>query len=305
MKMNNIYPGPVKVSVGLSVFNEANNIAGVLHGILNQKQEGWELAEICVYNDGSTDDTVREARRVKSPLIKVIDDGKRKGKTHRLSQMFKEFNGDILTMFDGDISFVGRDVITHLVDSFNAPKVMLVGGNSTPFPPKSFFQKCVQTTFDVFYRSRKYIKGGNNIFGCTGSILAIRKHLARQIKLPEIINEDAYVYLYCISNGFKFAYQDKAIVLYKLPTNVRDYLRQAFRSHPEAVEIELRKYFGDLVDREFARPFKFYLKSIVITFLLNPLEVISMVVIHILCKPFYSIISSRYKLSWFTASSTH
>ncbi|MEN9328011.1 MAG: glycosyltransferase [Chitinophagales bacterium] len=304
--MKNLTPQKIiRVSVGLSLFNEANNIAGVLRGILSQKPHGWELNEILLYNDGSTDATIQEIKKVKSPLIKLINDGNRKGKTFRLSQMFQDFSGDLLLMFDGDISFVGTDVITRMAESFDDPKVMLVGGNSTPFPPRNFFQKCVNTTFDVFYRSRKYIKDGNNIFGCTGSILGIRNILAKKITLPEIINEDAYIYLYCMSTGYAFAYQDNAKVLYMLPTNLRDYLRQAFRSHPEAVEIELKKYFGELVDKEFHRPLKFYVKSVLITFLKHPVEVISMVVIHMLCKPFYSIISSRYKLSWFTATSTH
>ncbi len=295
----------IRVSVGLSLFNEANNIAGVLRDILEQEQKGWELVEILLYNDGSTDATVTEIQKVKNPCIKLINDGERKGKTYRLSQMFREFKGELLMMFDGDISFVGTGVITDMVSSFADPKVMLVGGNSTPFPPKSFFQKCVYTTFDVFYRSRKFIKEGNNIFGCTGSILAVRDTLAKNISLPEIINEDAYIYLSCLSKGYRFAYQDNAKVLYKLPTHLRDYLKQAFRSHPEAVEIELRKYFGELVDKEFERPLKFYAKSVFLVFMSHPLEVISMVVIHTLCKPFYSVISSRYKLSWFTASSTH
>lgn len=295
----------VKVSVGMPVFNEANNIANVLRDILSQKQQGWELAEILVYNDGSNDGTADAARTVHDARIRVVDDKQRKGKTHRLSQMFAEFTGDILVMFDGDIKLVGDDVVTRMVESFEDEEVMVVGGNSTPFPPTSFFQRCVYTTFSVFYRSRKYVHGGNNIFGCTGSILAVRKSLAKTISLPSIINEDAYIYLHCISNNHKFAYQDNAVVMYKLPLHLKDYLRQAFRSHPEAVEIELRKYFGDLVDKEFSRPFKFYALSVLITFLTHPIEVISMVAIHVLCKPFYGFISSRYKLSWFTAASTH
>ena len=192
-----------------------------------------------------------------------------------------------------------------MVESFTDKRVMLVGGNSTPFHPITFFQKSVYSTFLVFYRSRKFIKGGNNIFGCTGSILGIRKELAKKIDLPNVINEDAYIYLYCISNKYKFSYQDKAVVFYKLPTILRDYLRQAFRSHPEAVTIELKKYFGALVDKEFHRPFKFYFASIFMTFMENPLEVLYISAVNLLCKPFYKTISGRYKLSWFTASSTH
>lgn len=294
-----------QVSVGIAAYNEEKNIRRVLQDILTQKKDGWQLKEILVYDDGSSDDTAREIRAVRSAKIKLIHDAHRRGKTFRLAQMFKAFEGDVLVMFDGDIQFSDGNVITNLVEPFKNIMVMLVGGNSTPFPPVSFFQRCVYSTFDVFYRSRNSINNGNNIFGCTGSILAIRKHLARTVELPDIMNEDAYIYLFCIRKHFLFRYRDNAVIYYTLPSHLKDYLRQAFRSHPEAVEVELRTHFGDLVDREFARPLKFYLYSVFLTFLRKPLEVITISLIHIVCKPFYSHISSRYKLSWFTASSTH
>src|SRR3989344_8805313 len=209
-KMKNI-----KVSVGLSVFNEGNNIANVIHDILHQKQEGWKLMEVLVFDDGSNDSTVKKAKGINNRLLKIVEDGTKKGKTHRLSQMFKTFKGEVLVMFDGDVRLVGENVITKLVESFNDPFTMLVGGNSQPFSPKNFFQRAVYTTFSVFYRSRIMVRGGNNIFGCTGSILAIRNTLARKIMMPSVINEDAYIYLYCLNEKYKFSYQDKARVMYK------------------------------------------------------------------------------------------
>ena len=295
----------IKVSVGLSVFNEGNNIANVIRDILHQKQEGWKLMEVLVFDDGSNDSTVKKAKGINNRLLKIVEDGTKKGKTHRLSQMFKTFKGEVLVMFDGDVRLVGENVITKLVESFNDPFTMLVGGNSQPFSPKNFFQRAVYTTFSVFYRSRIMVRGGNNIFGCTGSILAIRNTLARKIMMPSVINEDAYIYLYCLNEKYKFSYQDKARVMYKLPSNLGDYIRQAFRSHPEAVGIELKKYFGSRVDRELQRPMSFYLKSVLITMWTQPFEVLFISFINILCRPFYGIISSRYKLSWFTAASTH
>ncbi len=294
-----------RISVGIAAYNEEKNVRRILKDILAQRNDEWQLKEILVYDDGSSDNTANEIRAVKSAKIKLIHDSHRRGKTFRLSQMFKTFQGDVLVMFDGDIEFADINVITNLVKAFQDQRIMLAGGNSTPRPPASFFQRCVYTTFAVFYRSRKMIRGGNNIFGCTGSILAIRKYLARTISLPDIINEDAYIYLHCIQNGYLFKYQDSAVIHYALPSNLKDYLRQAFRSHPEAVDVELKKYFGNLVEKEFARPVRFYIYSVFLTFIRMPVEVIAISLIHILCKPFYKIVTSRYKLGWFTAASTH
>lgn len=295
----------LNVSVGVSAYNEQNNIKNVLNDILAQIKSGWNLKEILIYSDGSKDATISEIKKVKSRYIKIYEFKKRAGKTFRLAQMFKEFEGDVLVMFDADVKLAGGNVVSNLIKSFEDKKVMLIGGNSTPYPPKTFFERAIYSTFSVFYNSRKKMKYGNNIFGCTGSILAIRKSLAKKIKLPKVINEDAYIYLYCIREGLKFKYEESAKVYYKLPDNLGDYLRQLFRSTPEAVNIELKKYFGNLVEKEFSRPFRFYFLSIFEVLMKNPFELIFVSIINLLAKPFYPLISKNYKIEWFTAKSTH
>lgn len=295
---------PIQISVGIPAYNEEQNIVSVLNALLQQKEEAWELVEIVVYDDGSTDNTLKKIASVRDPRIRVVADGMRQGKTTRLRQMFSEFKGDILCVIDADLRLEGANLITKLIEPFSDSRVMLVGGNVLPEKPVTFIQRSVYATFQVFYESRKTIRGGNNIFGC-GGIIAIRHRLADKIDLPEIFNEDAYIYLSCIKNKFKFKYQDAARGYYKLPLTLSDYLRQAFRSHPEAVSIELKKYFGDLIDVELSRPFLFYIRTVLHTFALYPLEVAYITLIHLAIKPLYGIISSRYKLSWFTAASTH
>lgn len=295
----------LKVSIGITAYNEQNNIRFVLQDVLKQYRKGWNLEEILILNDGSTDLTSYEVKKVRSKLIKPFEFKLREGKSYRLSQMFKQFKGDILIMFDGDIRLANKNVITNLIDGFDNQKVMLIGGNSTPYPAKNFFQRSVATTFSVFYKSRISIKSGNNVFGCTGSILAIRKKLAQMIKLPAVINEDVFIYMSCLKMGYEFRYQDNAKVFYKLPSNLKDYLRQLFRSTPQAVEIELEKYFGRLVSDEFSRPSNFYIRSIYSEFLRNPFELMFAVSVNLVCKLFYPFVSRNYKLSWFTATSTH
>lgn len=295
----------INLSIGLSVYNEANNIANVMRDILAQKSDGWKLREVLIFDDGSSDKTVEISKSIKSNLISVISDGQRMGKTARLNQMFKKFNGDILIMFDGDIKLSNNGVVSNLLRSFDDSRVMLSGGNSRPYNPKTFFEKAVFSTFSIFYKSRKYINKGNNVFGATGSILAIRKDLAKTIEMPKIVNEDAYIYLTCIKNGYKFKYADDAVIYYKLPTKIRDYTRQVMRSHPGAAIIELKKYFGDLVEQEFHRPKRFYLMAIFRSFIENPIGILLIIFINLYCKIFIPYVIRNYRLEWFTAKSTH
>lgn len=296
----------LRVSIGIPAYNEERNIRSVLEQIFQQVEDGWTLEEVLVYCDGCSDNTVQEATKVKNKKLRVVDSADRKGKTFRLQQMFTAFTGDVLIMFDGDIAFSSTEVITRLIQPFFAdPQVMLVGGNSQPFPPQGFMERAISSTFAVFYASRIEINNGHNIFGATGSILAIHTQLAKKIKLPEIVAEDAYLYLKCIVDGFTFRYVDSAVIYYKLPSKLSDYIKQLLRSNPEPVIIELQDIFGSRVKEEFARPFSFYASVVFREWRKNPLGVTLVIVVNLLFRPFHSIIIKNYKLEWFTAKSTH
>jgi cellulose synthase/poly-beta-1,6-N-acetylglucosamine synthase-like glycosyltransferase len=295
-----------RVSVGISAFNEEGNIKNVLEDILSQKQNNWELSEILLQCDGCKDNTAQVAQSINVNLIKVSEHKQRKGVIFRVNQVLKSFSGDILVLFDADVRLKDRNVINYLIEKFiNNSDVMLVGGNSKNYPPKSFFQKAIYTSYEVYYKSREEIKGGHNVFGCTGACLALREEFAKRVIVPiDVVSEDTFFYFSCLSLGYKFRLAKRAVVYFKLAGNLKDFLKQVFRSHPESVSIIYKKYFGDLIDKEYKRPLGFYLKTILQIFLKNPIGTTYMILLKIFCKPFYSFFSKKYKLEWFTAVST-
>ncbi len=292
------------VTVGLPAYNEEKNIQNVLGDIISQKQLGWKLAEIIVYSDASNDKTISQVKKFRYKTLKTIDGKIRRGKAYGLSQIFKLSKGDAVIFFDSDTRLVGKNVITDLVKSLKEDKVMLVGGNSLPFKPRTFFERSVYSTFLVFEEARKKINNGHNIFGCTGQIIGVKKKFAKEIKFPRVINEDDFLYFSCLKKGYVFRHVKTATVLYKLPQNLGDYLRQVFRSNPEAVAYNVDKYFGKLVEKEYKRGKLFYAKSVAKAFIGNPLGVAYIGLINIICKPLFPIFSKKYKLEWYTAQST-
>jgi hypothetical protein len=142
------------------------------------------------------------------------------------------------------------------------------------------------------------------MFGCTGGCLAIRKKLAQQITFPKIKNQDAYMYFTCMKKGYSFRFVKEAVVFYKIPSNLRDYLSQVFRSNPEAVEINLKKHFGDLVQKEFSRGRLFYAKAVLKVFLEDPIPTACIILINALCKPLFPFLSKSNKTTWSVVTST-
>lgn len=295
----------IYISVGISAYNEERNIANLLEQVLNQKQNNWKLKEILVYSDGSSDQTVLKAKKVRSKYIKIFHDGKRLGKTNRIKQICKRVTGDALVILDADLFIRSSHVISELVKQFyKNQNVGVVGGNTQPLQPNSFFQRAVYSTFKVFEESREKLKGGHNIFGCNGGCIALRRDFIDKITFKNVINEDDFFYFTCLKQGRIFRHAAKAVVYYKLPTNLKDYLKQSFRSNPDAVILNFKNLFGTRVEAEYHRPFLFYTRSILKAFLSNPLGTFYISAVTLLCKPFYPLISKNFKLSWYTAKST-
>jgi len=294
----------ITISIGICAYNEEQNIKSVINNALLQKQEGWTLSEVLVYSDGSTDQTENKVKSIKSNHLKLIVGKNRLGKTRRLNQLFRDFSSNILIVLDADIKLKDENVVTKIVQEFKSNNaIMLVGGNSTPIRPKTFFQKAVYSTFKVFYASRINFRGGHNVFGCTGSILGIRSAFAKKLTLPAVVNEDAYMYLKCKEKGYEFRYVDSAVIYYKLPENVKDYVRQVLRSEPTAVSHDLSDYFKD-IESELRRPLFPYVRNVIKEFFINPLGVSLMITLNFACLPFMGMIQKKYSLNWFTATST-
>ena len=104
--------------------------------------------------------------------------------------------------------------------------------------------------------------------------------------------------------GYKFSYTKNAKVYYKLPSHLKDYLKQCFRSNPQAVVINMEKLFGELVSKEYERPKMFYFMSIAKQLLKHPLETLYIIFVNAVLLPLYPLVVRRYKMEWFTAFST-
>lgn len=299
-KQNNL-----SVTVGIAAYNEEKNIANILQDILSQKQTNWTLKEIIVVSDGSHDKTVKRAKSVKSDKIQVYKDNQRKGKPQRIGEIFVKTRGEIIVIFDADIKLKNDNVINNLIAPFYKNiKTMLVGGNTRPFPPKNFLQRGIYATFKVFDESRLYKNNGNNIFGCNGGCLAVRKTFADQIKFPNVLNEDDFLYFSCLSKGYNFRHVREAVVFYKMPLTTKDHMKQTLRSSPEAITLNYKKYFGKTVATEYSRPSAFYIKSILKTFLKDPLPTTYIVIVNFFTHKIIPLVTKNYKLSWYTAKST-
>lgn len=94
------------VSIGISVFNEADTLEAALRSILNQTYERWELI---IVDDGSSDASADIIARFDDPRIVHILDGHNRGLPYRLNQMVAIAKGKYFARMDADdLSFPDR-----------------------------------------------------------------------------------------------------------------------------------------------------------------------------------------------------
>ena len=96
------------LTIIVPAYNEESRIKDTLEGIKNIE----EITEIIVVDDGSTDNTSKVAREVKSDKITVITQDKNRGKGYALNNGLKKamIKSDIIGFLDADLGSSSNDV---------------------------------------------------------------------------------------------------------------------------------------------------------------------------------------------------
>ena len=173
----------LKVSIGITAFNEEKNISQLLVAIKKQSTgSDINLVEIIVISDGSNDKTVEVVTSVKDRRIKLFAEKKRLGKNKRINQLFQASAGDVLVLLDADITLQNIGVIDELVKPFVRGKnIGLVAGNAQPLPATTLVAHAVNNFIYALNDMKKRIKNGNNIFSARGPILALSREFTKSL----------------------------------------------------------------------------------------------------------------------------
>src|SRR3984893_8968435 len=118
-------PG-LKLSVIVPAFREARHIQSNLGRLLRELDALGRTYEVIVVSDGNTDETAREAERVVSPHIKVIEYNRNMGKGYALRCGVAHSSGDLITFIDADMELAPRSIkpFIAVMESFERDAVI-------------------------------------------------------------------------------------------------------------------------------------------------------------------------------------
>ena len=117
------------LSIIIPAYNEENKIKDTLENIKDIE----EISEIIVVDDGSSDNTSKVAKEVKSPKITVITQDKNRGKGYALNNGLKIAmeKADIIGFLDADLGSSSKEVSKLITPILNNEADVIIA----KFPP--------------------------------------------------------------------------------------------------------------------------------------------------------------------------
>lgn len=192
------------VSIIVPAWNEEAGIAKTIISLKNMDYPKNKL-EIIVVDDGSSDNTFKEALKYKSSIIKVFRKDKNEGKYTALNYGIKKSRGEIIVSTDADNLEVMPDALRYMVRYFENPSVMCVAPAMAINNPKNILTRVQQIEYLLGVFLRRAFASINAIHVTPGAFSAYRKefikrfggfkraHLTEDMEMALRIQKNGYV----------------------------------------------------------------------------------------------------------------
>lgn len=214
---------PLPISLGITAYNEENNIGQLLQRVLEQRLLLADLREIWVVSSGSTDRTeaiVREYERL-DPRVKLLVQKEREGKASAINLFIQHATQPVLVLSSADLQ-PDYEALEALVAPFADPEMGMTGAHPVPVnDPQVFMGFAAHLLWGLHHELN--MAGGFK----AGEMVAFRKVFERIPHHTAV--DEASVEPIIRGQGYLVQYVPQAIVYNKGPETVSDFLRQRRR----------------------------------------------------------------------------
>ncbi len=207
-------------SVGVIVYNEADNIEKLLRSLCSQETSIAEIKEIIVVSSACTDGTDDIVRAFNDPRVQLISESERRGKSAAINKFIHHATGEILIVESGD-TLPAKSTVEKMVRTFLDPKVGMVGGRPVPENSlSSFVGYSVNLLWKLHHRMAM-------VSPKLGEMIAFRNFIT---KIPDrSAVDEASIEAIVLAKGYKLKYIPDAIIHNKGPETLSDFIKQRRR----------------------------------------------------------------------------
>jgi cellulose synthase/poly-beta-1,6-N-acetylglucosamine synthase-like glycosyltransferase len=203
-----------RMSVIVPAHDEADVIGEKIQNTLNNGYPEDRL-ELIVASDGSSDATVRIARRFADPRVRVLDLA-RGGKAAALNAAAQAAIGEVLVFTDADV-LLAPGALRHIAENFADPEVGGVAGRKVADCPATGH---VGRGEDLYARFDEWQRGLESAFGSVvashGALHAVRRELYVPVADPTGA-DDMAISMRVVLRGRRLVYDTRAMARVKAP----------------------------------------------------------------------------------------
>lgn len=216
------------ISVAILAFNEESSIGGLLDAVGAARMSGHRLAEVIVYDDGSTDATaaIVAAASRRDPRIRLLRNARREGTTVGMAALARAAAGEAIVRLDADTT-PGADAIERLADAIARGASVAVGANEPVLERRTVASLSAAFATSVVERLKatRYTE-----YYAVGRLVAYETVALRRLEFPpHIINEDHYAAIRIVRSGGNAVFEPAARCRFRVPHTFRDYWNQSRR----------------------------------------------------------------------------
>jgi hyaluronan synthase len=171
------------VTVVVACKNEEASIARTLECVFRSDYPGDRL-EVVAVDDGSTDGTLGEMRRVAAahPSLRIVSFERNLGKRHAMAAGARIARGEVLVYVDSD-SFLRPHALAKLASAFSDPEIGAVCGHADVQNARTNFLTKMQEV--RYYVAFRVVKAAESIFSavtcCSGCLAAYRRSAVMEV----------------------------------------------------------------------------------------------------------------------------
>jgi poly-beta-1,6-N-acetyl-D-glucosamine synthase len=228
------YPG---VTVLIAAYNEEDAIGSTLSAIAGEKYPG-EL-EVILLNDGSSDQTVSNARSAlasldlpKNATFRILDNPHNQGKAQVLNEGLKLASHDLIVTIDADSRLLA-DSLTRLINRLlcNPNQVAVAGAVLVANARDSIITGAQEGDYFLGIAAVKRMQSMyKGTLVAQGAYSVYRRDALLEVGgWPECVGEDIVLTWALLRKGYEIGYAEDAIIFTNAPTSLRQFALQRKR----------------------------------------------------------------------------
>lgn len=230
------------MSIIIPAYNEEVTIGSCIKSMLSLN---YPCYDVIVIDDGSSDNTFKEASKYSEKGVKVIRQ-KNSGKPGAVNRGIKNASGEVVITVDAD-SKLHPDALTWICRRFSSnPRLGAVAGNVKIDRPTGLLKTLQSLEYTMSINlGRKSQSMLHCVMIVPGAIAALKTRVLQEVGYfpTDTFAEDFDITMKILKAGYHVEYESRAIAFTQAPETVEDFLKQRRRWYRGMTQV-LSKYQG-------------------------------------------------------------